>query len=849
MNARPQWLDALRLGAQMPAGLGRSTCRPDIDFETYSEAGYVWNDATQRWDGPPGAPKQTRGLPLVGTEPYVRHPSFRIVWMAYDLKDGHGPRRWYPGMPPPSDLLVWLRFGGEIEAWSVQFERWVWELYCVPVLGWPPVAEHQWFCAQAKARAFALPGALGKTAEVLNLQIQKDKRGASLLKLLSMPVQPTKADPRRTRTPVYTQEQAQAAAERFFWTELDREPDASERKRQGMWQRAWKKAQEELADTLAYGDYNVTDIEAEAEAAAQIPDLEGPELAWWRTHERINRRGVHIDRAGVENCVVIVLQAFARYNTELQALTGIDSASKIEQLQGWLRGQGVFLDSLDEDAVTEALKNAALPPQARRVLEIRAAVGSASIKKLFAILNRLSSDQRLRDLYVYHGARTGRSTGEGPQPTNLPKAGPNMYRCGRWEGREFVADSGCQKWYGKHRLTCPHCGRLRLGKPREDEWNPEIAEQALEDAGRRSLEWMEHVYGEALPTIAGCLRALFCAAPGHDLISTDYNSIEAVGLAMMAGEQWRIKVFNTHGKIYEASASTMFGVPLDEILAHKKKTDQHHPLRQKGKIGELAFGYQGWVGAALAFDMPGTEDEIKADILRWRAASPAIEWLWGGQQVGKAAAVIRNALTPGYDGEADERLHYLADTRWEQKRDTFYFGVEGMAVLAVLEPRKWHAVTRLDGTDSGIAFAYDDSRARLYCKLPSGRTLVYHSIILSASDRGGYAISYEGWNTNQKNGPVGWIRMNTWGGRLVENINQAVCRDILRQACEILEAHGYPVVLHVYDEIVAEVLEAFGSIEEFERLVTTSVLAVLHWAAGWPIKAPGGYRAKRYRKG
>lgn len=823
----------LRIGAQLPAGLGTATVRPELDFETYSEAGYVWNDDTQRWEGPPGAPAQTRGLPLVGAEPYVRHPSFRIVWLAYDLKDGAGWRRWYPGMPPPADLLGYLAAGGEIEAWNVVFERWIWELHCVPALGWPAVREDQWFCAMAKARAFALPGKLEKTGEVLDLPIQKDKNGAALMKRLSMPRQPTKTDSRRFIEPLYTAAQVEARAAALYWQALAAEPGMSDRKRQGAWTRACASAQQDYIDTWRYGAYNVTDILAEACASAVIPDLPAEELAWWRVHERINRRGVHIDRAGVENCIAIVEQAFAKYHAELLALTGIDAATKVEQLQGWLRARGTHLDSLDEDHVAEALKRPLLPPDVRRVLEIRAAVGSASIKKLFAIRNRLSSDDRLRDLAIYHGARTGRSTGEGPQPLNLPKAGPDMVRC------------SCGKHYGQHLQFCPFCGAPRTAETKVVEWNPEIALQALEEIAKRSLEWLEHVFGEALATIAGCLRALFTAAPGHDLISTDYNSIEAVGLAMMAGEQWRIRVFNTHGKIYEASASTMFSVPLDDILGYKKQTGQHHPLRQKGKIGELGFGYQGWVGAAHAFGMPGTDEEIAEDILRWRAASPAIEWLWGGQQTRKAEGCVRNAMAPGYEGEIGAQHQFLKTLARNARYDTYYFGVEGMAVLAMLEPGQWHRVARLDGTDSEIAFMSDAATSRLYCRLPSGRTLTYHSVVLFQSDRGGYGISYEGWNTNAKNGPIGWIRMNTWGGRLVENINQATCRDILAPACVALEAKGYGVVLHVYDEIVAEVPEGFGSVEEFEEIVTVRPA----WAHDWPIKAPGGYRAKRYRKG
>jgi DNA polymerase len=467
------------------------------------------------------------------------------------------------------------------------------------------------------------------------------------------------------------------------------------------------------------------------------------------------------------------------------------------------------------------------------VLEIRALAGSASIKKLFSIRTRLSDDDRMRDLCIYHGARTGRSTGEGPQPLNTPKAGPDMVAC------------GCGKYYGQHAQACPFCGLPRAPSAKVAEWNPDIAAQALTVIATRSLEWVELVYGEALATIAGCLRALYDAAPGHDLISTDYNSIEAVGLAMLAGEQWRIKVFNTHGNIYLASASTMFSVPLEELLDYKKRTGQHHPLRQKGKIGELAFGYQGWIGAAAAFGMPGTEEEIKNDILRWRAASPAVEWLWGGQEVRKAKQCVDNALQPGYDGTVDSRIVEVTGPAERWDRSEYYFGVEGMAVLAVLEPTTWHPVTRLDGTDSGISFMFDTTTRRLYCWLPSGRALTYHAVRLEKSDRGGYSLSYEGWNSNPKNGPPGWIRMSTWGGRLVENINQGTCRDILAPACIALEQRGYPVVLHVYDEIVAEIPETFGSVEEFEEIVTVRPA----WANDWPIKAPGGYRAKRYRKG
>jgi DNA polymerase len=794
--------------------MGFATVLPDLDFETYSEAGFVWNEAEGKWEGPPGAPQNQKGLSQVGAEPYTAHPTCEILSLSYDLKDGRGKRHWRPGLPEPIDLLSHVERGGLLEAWNVGFERWVWENVCVPRMGWPDVEPEQWRCAMAKARAHALPGALEAAGRVLNLAIQKDKDGARLLKRFSVPQKPTKADPRRRAPTIPDQATMDREWAKIFDPSLK---PAALRARQAV-------LIEDYQDTQRLYRYNDTDIASEAEASSRIPDMEPDELRWWRVHEDINRRGVHIDVESVENCIAVIEQAQARYNSELLALTGIDSASKIQQLVGWLHSRGVHMDGLDEDQVEATLKRADLPPDARRVLEIRAAVGSASVKKVFAMRNRVSADGRLRDLYIFSGARTGRPTGEGPQPTNLPKAGPPVVRC------------ACGHHHAPERSHCPWCGRPVVPPPpglkdeRICEWNPDAAADAIEVLRQRSLAWAEYVMGDGMATIAGAVRALFDAAEGKDLISTDLNSIEAVGLAMLSGEAWRIEVFRTHGKIYEASASMMYRVPLEEFAAHKKRTGQHHPLRQKGKIGELAFGYQGWLGAAQAFGMPGTDEEIKADILAWRRASPAIEWFWGGQTMGKAAGILENAGrgVPGAD-------------RWD--KTTFLFGVEGMAVAAMSNPGVEYPVARMDGTHSGITFIKRGDA--LYCRLPSGRHLTYHFPRFEPSERGGVGLSFEGWNSNPKNGPKGWIRMNTWGGRLVENINQATCADVFRFLCIRLEEAGYPLVMHTYDEPVSEVPEGWGSIEEYERLCEIRP----SWCADWPIRAPGGYRAKRYRKG
>jgi DNA polymerase elongation subunit (family B) len=235
----------------------------------------------------------------------------------------------------------------------------------------------------------------------------------------------------------------------------------------------------------------------------------------------------------------------------------------------------------------------------------------------------------------------------------------------------------------------------------------------------------------------------------------------------------------------------------------------HNRFTIKTNSGHLLVhnsGYQGWIGAWMQFgaDAFMSEQEIKDAILKWRAASPAIVEFWGGQQ-----------------------------RHW----NTEYYGLEGMAVLAVMNPGQ-------EFEYRGIKFKKHGDT--LYCKLLSGRYLTYHRPRLNESQRraGTFSLSYEGMNTNVKYGSPGWQRLDTYGGKLCENVVQATARDILAYAIVQLEKAGYPVVLHVHDEIVSEVPEDFGSLEEFERIMST----MPEWAKDWPLKAKGGWVANRYCK-
>lgn len=769
----------MRAGTKLRAGLGWSTVLADFDFETYSEAGFRWDETAGRWKQPHGASGTKKGLPIVGAAVYAQHPTTEVLCLAYNLKDGRGPRQWRPGMPPPADLLHHIASGQLIEAWNVAFEYWIWTEVCVPRFGWPALQPRSLRCAMAKARAFGLPGKLEEAGRVLNVPIQKDADGKRLLDRFSMPRNPTKADARK----------------RIL---IDEDPVDGPR-------------------LLAY---NLTDIEAEAEVSARCPDLEGDELEFWISDQAINRRGVHIDLAGVRNCISIVEQQLERSDRELITLTGgaVSRASEVQGLRTWLATQGVHMLSLDEESVAATLKeleaaasdawsNPGEPVRAAyRALEIRQAAGSASVKKVFAMALQAARGDRLHDLFQYYAARTGRPTGNGPQPTNLPKAGPDVVRCGYDGPRQFAR--GCGRYHRVDAPKCPWCGVE--GPPgRKAEWCVDAAESALLILGTRNLQLVEHFFGAPLLTVSGCLRALFNAAEGKQLVSSDFTAIEAVVIAAIAGELWRLEVFRNKADIYLESISRSTGTPVDEMKAYKKQTGMHHPLRQKGKIQELSLGFGGWLGALRAFGAEGTEQELKNQIVAWRNASPAIVELWGGQS--------RDfGRIPGM------------------------YGLEGAAVTAMLSPGVRQDVMRRDGSWTGVSYVHQGTV--LYCLLPSGRALAYQNPKLTPTGTWrGLSLTFEGWNTNAKKGPPGWQTMDLYGGLLAENVTQAVARDIQRAAINTLEASGYPVVLHVYDEDVAECNLGLEGLEAIMGTMPT-------WADGWPIGAAGGWVGPRYQK-
>ncbi len=736
---------------------------PHIDFETFSTAGYIWNPDKGRYGGWANVGAKP-GIQGVGTSIYAEHPSTQPLILVYGLDATSPEYTWLQGMPEPTELTDHIRAGGFIKCHG-SFEWWLWNYICKPRYGWPELPVEQVINTMAAARAYGLPGALEKLGSILKVA-EKDSDGKKWIRRFSIPRAPSKNDQRTQRT-------------------LEQHPDEAEQ----------------------FIRYCIQDVRTETAVDAVVPPLDPLERQVYLATERINIRGVRLDLDSIRDCVEVIAQAHTKYNAELRILTGgqVPSSDAIGNLTEWVRARGVLLANLQKDTIKEVLERDDLDPSARRALEIRRLLSKSSIKKLYAMLARVSSDGRLRNMYNYCGAtNTGRWTGGGVQAQNLSNKGGEVERC-----------NACEHHHKRRTPCCPWCGAT---DSREVEWGPDVALDALAVISTRDLAEVERVFGEPLETISGCVRSMFIPADGHRFICADYSAIEAVVTAVLAGEQWRIDVFNTHGKIYEASASMITGIDLKEFFEHKKRTGEHHPQRNKiGKYAELASGFGGWLGAWKNFgaDKHLSDDEIITAVKKWRAASPAVVELWGGQ--------VREDPPGSYE------------FRYE------YFGLEGAAIQAMLNPGKAYEYR-------GIT--YQTHGDLLTCKLPSGRLLRYHDArLFPSSDRFSklptWGLSAMRFNTDSSKGKVGWVRFDLWRGILIENVVQAIARDLLAWAIIRLEAAGYSIVMTTHDEVTIEAPEGKGSLEEVIKILCD----VPAWARLWPVKIKAdGWEGVRYRK-
>lgn len=485
-----------------------------------------------------------------------------------------------------------------------------------------------------------------------------------------------------------------------------------------------------------FKEYCKRDVEVEREIRRKIENfnMTDIELRLWHLDQKINDCGVNVDMELVKNAIKCDEEYQRELMKEALNLTKLENPNSPTQLKNWLESRGLEVSSLSKANVEELLDKTK-DSTVRRVLELRQEMSKTSVKKYDAMERAMCKAFKIRGLLQFYGALTGRWAGRLVQVHNLPRN--NM----------------------------------------ED---LDLARQLLLNGDYETLEILFDSISDVLSQL---IRTAFIPSFNSRFIIADFSAIEARVIAWLAGEKWRMDVFNSHGKIYEASASQMFKVPLEKI--HKGS-----PLRQKGKIAELALGYGGSKGALIsmgALNMGLTEDELPELVAAWRKSNPNIVKLW-----------------------------------WD---------IENAAISAVKEMETVNM-------QYGLKFSYRSGI--LFITLPSGRSLAYIRPRIEIDERFGKdKLTYEGIEPNTRK----WGRVDTYGGKLTENIIQAIARDCLAESMLSLDDRGYKIAFHVHDEVVLDVPNNFGSLEEVEDIMGMDI----SWAPGLPLRAEA-FESNYYKK-
>ena len=440
--------------------------------------------------------------------------------------------------------------------------------------------------------------------------------------------------------------------------------------------------------------YNARDVETEMDIMEKVARFPVPDFLWkqYAQDQRINDLGIELDMALVKQAIKCDEESRERYLKRAQELTGLENPNSPIQLKEWILSNGVEMETLTKAEVASVMETVTGP--VKEVLELRQLLSKSSVKKYVAMETCRCSDGRAHGLLQFYGAnRTGRWAGRLVQVQNLPQNHiPDLA-----VARNLIK-SGC-------------------------------------------FEAVELLYDSIPDTLSQLIRTAFVPREGCKFMVADFSAIEARVIAWLAGESWRQEVFRNNGDIYCASASQMFGVPVE-------KHGVNGELRQKGKIAELALGYGGGVGAMIsmsAIDMGLAEEELQPIVDSWRQSNPAIVKLW-----------------------------------WDVHRCV-------IKAVKDKQPQTYKCLT----------FEYQSGM--LFIGLPSGRRLAYAKPSVYRNDYDRDEIAYMGVDATKK-----WGKIDSYGPKFVENIIQAMSRDILAEAMARMEAAGYDIVMHVHDEAVIE---------------------------------------------
>lgn len=499
--------------------------------------------------------------------------------------------------------------------------------------------------------------------------------------------------------------------------------------------RIWNQPWHDKVKWELFKDYCKQDVVTEHAILKRLDLFPMPEAEeqLWQMDVLMNACGVRVDTTLIDGALYLDTVSTQKLTDEAISLTGLQNPNSQQQLLQWIRDNGAEADNLQKATVTELL-NRDNPDKVQRMLEIRQQLGKTSIKKYAAMDTARGEGDRVRGLTQYYGAnRTGRWAGRLVQLQNLPR---------------------------NYLKTLDYARNLVKAK---------------------NYDGVKLLYGNVPDTLSQLIRTAFIPSEGHKFVVADFSAIEARVIAWLAGEQWVNEVFATHGKIYEATASQMFGVPVEHIT----KGNPEYSLRQKGKVATLALGYQGGTSALIAMgalQMGLTEEELPDIVQRWRQANPRIRDLW--------YAVEQAALT-------------VMQTAQPQAIRGLIFALEGDLIY-------------------GQSF--------LTVQLPSGRKLFYPKPFLKENQFGKMAIHY--YTVGQQTRK--WEVTSTYGGKMTENLVQAIARDCLAVTLERVAAKGLQVVFHVHDEVIID-----APMETTADEVCGLMAEPIPWAPGLVLKGAG----------
>lgn len=725
---------------------------------------------------------------------YSKHPTTEAMCLSYKLPGYKECGRWHMAhhqhlisqSPDPEDLLAYVLAGGLLEAHNAFFERVIWKHVMVLRHGWPEVGHLQWRCSAAKASAVSLPRSLEQAVLAMKLPIEKDMVGNALMRKMCRPRKPKKSE----------------VAE---W-----QMDHGDEPMPLLWH-------EDEADLYRLWDYCDTDVLSEEALSDVVPDLSPEELAVWQMDQALNERGTRFDLELARAALDMATKYKKVLNAELKVITGVSSGTKRQAVRAWLlEHESLDLPDTKADTIDWYIKREPLSARCLKVLGILVDVNRTSTRKYQTMLDKADPDDwRIRDLLMYCGANTGRWAGKGVQVHNFP-------------ARELMIG-------GK-------------GQPSFDE--------AVEDIKSGDVDWCIAMYGDVMKLLSHALRGAIISPPDRDLMVADYAAIEARNVLWLAGAKAALEIFIRGDDIYCDMATGIYGYEVIKGV-HKKE-------RQFGKQAILGLGYgMGFVTFLL------TCRRYKIYFSR-----EDVQRIMGLEMLAKYESWVRDYLCldgPHPDMTAEQAkkygnkkrqaaktIHRLVDEREVPKNITHELALMKYTVDIYRNrypdvKQLWkdqeaaclRAVTTGERVECGMVSWYvsDDGRF-LHCELPSGRKLSYVDpeikMVKTSWGEDKPALRYMRVNavTNR------WERTATYGGKVVENITQAVARDILTNAILLAyEGDTYEPSFHVHDELICEVDENEGSLDEFEELMSF----VPPWAHGCPIAAEAE-RYKRYRK-